>query len=282
MTSRTSAVRSRRTRRSSSRSPAIRAVAGRCGSPASRCVWGSSGSSRRCASCRPRTRPPPRCSPPAAAIRSGSCPARVDANVAVDVGVPATMPLISLPSADLLVGDVTARVAYAASSSTTIAITTARSTSRVRTASRPRAGRWQRQRQRSADRSARRRLRRELRLDDRSPISASRIARARSARSPRSIRARAAAIRRSGSRCSARAGSPRRPAIDATIAGTLPQEDPATLRRERAVGDDDPDPAASADADERAGARLRGAHDRFERALPRARPDEPAGLQRTG
>jgi len=43
----------------------------------------------------------------------GFVPARVDANVAAAVGMPTTMPLISLPSADLLIGDVTARVGYA-------------------------------------------------------------------------------------------------------------------------------------------------------------------------
>ena len=43
----------------------------------------------------------------------GFVPARTDANIAADVGVPAAMPLISLPSADLLVGDITARVGYA-------------------------------------------------------------------------------------------------------------------------------------------------------------------------
>ena len=56
----------------------------------------------------------------AAAVLAAGCrdpfgfvPARVDANTVVDVGVPAALPLISLPSADLLVGDVTARVGYA-------------------------------------------------------------------------------------------------------------------------------------------------------------------------
>jgi hypothetical protein len=43
----------------------------------------------------------------------GFVPARVDTNVTADVGVATTMPLISLPSADLLIGDVTARVGYA-------------------------------------------------------------------------------------------------------------------------------------------------------------------------
>ncbi|MEP6859339.1 MAG: hypothetical protein ABJE66_01890 [Deltaproteobacteria bacterium] len=43
----------------------------------------------------------------------GFVPARVDGNVAADVGVPTTLPLISLPSADLLIGDVTARIGYA-------------------------------------------------------------------------------------------------------------------------------------------------------------------------
>jgi hypothetical protein len=56
----------------------------------------------------------------AAAVLAAGCrdpfgfvPARVDANVAVDIDVPAVLPLISLPSADLLIGDVTARVGYA-------------------------------------------------------------------------------------------------------------------------------------------------------------------------
>jgi hypothetical protein len=58
--------------------------------------------------------------PDAAAVLAAGCrdpfgfvPARVDANVAVDVAVPTPLPLIALPSADLLIGDITARVGYA-------------------------------------------------------------------------------------------------------------------------------------------------------------------------
>lgn len=43
----------------------------------------------------------------------GFVPARVDTNVTADVDIATTMPLISLPSADLLIGDVTARIGYA-------------------------------------------------------------------------------------------------------------------------------------------------------------------------
>ena len=43
----------------------------------------------------------------------GFVPARVAASVPVTAGEPATIDLLSLPSADLMVGDVTARVAYA-------------------------------------------------------------------------------------------------------------------------------------------------------------------------
>lgn len=43
----------------------------------------------------------------------GFVPLRVDANVAVVPGVPATLSLIDLPSSDVLVGDITARVVYA-------------------------------------------------------------------------------------------------------------------------------------------------------------------------
>ncbi|HET9989112.1 MAG TPA: hypothetical protein VFQ65_11340 [Kofleriaceae bacterium] len=43
----------------------------------------------------------------------GFVPARVDSNVPAAVGVATTLPLIALPSADLLIGDVTARVGYA-------------------------------------------------------------------------------------------------------------------------------------------------------------------------
>ncbi len=43
----------------------------------------------------------------------GFVPARVAADVPVTVGVPATISLQDLPSADLLVGDITSRVAYA-------------------------------------------------------------------------------------------------------------------------------------------------------------------------
>ncbi len=42
----------------------------------------------------------------------GFAPARVAANVAVEVGVPATLDLFDLPAADVMVGDVTARIAY--------------------------------------------------------------------------------------------------------------------------------------------------------------------------
>lgn len=56
----------------------------------------------------------------AAAVLAAGCrdpfgfvPARTDADVAVEPGVPIEMPLFSLPSANLLVGDVTARVGYA-------------------------------------------------------------------------------------------------------------------------------------------------------------------------
>ncbi|MEO8554406.1 MAG: hypothetical protein ABI678_30735 [Kofleriaceae bacterium] len=43
----------------------------------------------------------------------GFVPARVDSALAVTPGVPAELPLLSLPSADLLIGDITARVGYA-------------------------------------------------------------------------------------------------------------------------------------------------------------------------
>jgi hypothetical protein len=42
----------------------------------------------------------------------GFVPARIAANVAVEPGVPATIELFTLPGADVMVGDVTARVAY--------------------------------------------------------------------------------------------------------------------------------------------------------------------------
>ena len=42
----------------------------------------------------------------------GFVPARVDANVAVTIGEPATIDLFALPAADVLVGDLTARVGY--------------------------------------------------------------------------------------------------------------------------------------------------------------------------
>lgn len=58
--------------------------------------------------------------PDAAAVLAAGCrdpfgfvPARAAANVDAEIGVATAMPLISLPSADLLVGDVTARVGYA-------------------------------------------------------------------------------------------------------------------------------------------------------------------------
>jgi len=59
-------------------------------------------------------------SPEAAAVQAAGCPdsfgfvpSRVAANAAVEPGVPATLDLVSLPAADVMVGDVTARIAYA-------------------------------------------------------------------------------------------------------------------------------------------------------------------------
>ena len=59
-------------------------------------------------------------SPAAAAVIAAGCPdslrfvpARAGADVAVQPNVPATIDLVNLPAADLMVGDVTARVAYA-------------------------------------------------------------------------------------------------------------------------------------------------------------------------
>jgi hypothetical protein len=43
----------------------------------------------------------------------GFVPARVDANVPIELGTPATIDLTTLPGADVMVGDLTARVAYA-------------------------------------------------------------------------------------------------------------------------------------------------------------------------
>lgn len=58
-------------------------------------------------------------SPEAAAVIDEGCPdnfgfvpARVAASVPVEVGVPAALELVQLPGADVMVGDVTARVAY--------------------------------------------------------------------------------------------------------------------------------------------------------------------------
>ncbi len=61
---------------------------------------------------------PPESDAAAAAIAAGCrdpfgfVPARVEANLPVEIGVPATLDLYSLPGADVMVGDVTARVAY--------------------------------------------------------------------------------------------------------------------------------------------------------------------------
>ena len=59
-------------------------------------------------------------SPAAAAVVAAGCrdpfgfvPARVDADVAIEPGVPASLDLLTLPTADVLVGDLTARVGYA-------------------------------------------------------------------------------------------------------------------------------------------------------------------------
>jgi hypothetical protein len=56
----------------------------------------------------------------AAAVQAAGCPDsfgfvpnRVAANAAVEPGAPATLDLMSLPAADVMVGDVTARIAYA-------------------------------------------------------------------------------------------------------------------------------------------------------------------------
>jgi hypothetical protein len=61
---------------------------------------------------------PPESSAAAAAIAAGCrdpfgfVPARVEANVPIELGVPATIDLSTVPADDVLVGDVTARVAY--------------------------------------------------------------------------------------------------------------------------------------------------------------------------
>ncbi len=43
----------------------------------------------------------------------GFVPARVDANIPIELGTPATIDMTTLPGADVMVGDLTARVAYA-------------------------------------------------------------------------------------------------------------------------------------------------------------------------
>ena len=173
--------------------------------------------------------------PAAAAVLAAGCrdpfgfvPARVDANVAVDVGVPTTLPLISLPSADLLVGDVTARVGYAS----LIVVRRPRSQRHARprapeSRTQPRAGPGQRQRQRSSTDQRDVVYGASFVVDD-AARSADRVSRGR-------VQPVAAFYPRAG--CGdpplgfsmlAAGGFTAQAAIDATIAGMLPQEDPAT------------------------------------------------------
>ena len=208
----------------------------------------------------------------------GFVPAAVSVSVPIEVDVPTTLTLVQLPAADVMVGDVTARVAYGS-----LVVFDDRDdtgTLELATPQRAPSGGGRGTAAAGRGRFGRHHLRRELPDDDRAR-SARRLPRGGVRRRERVLPARrlrsaAAAV----SPCWPRAASRRQTGLASALAGGLPPEDPATCSA-AAPADATIEIAARAPADVRGG-RVRRAHGRQQRPLPRAagrraRPGEPDG-----